>query len=564
MSGAGKNAKLMRSKVFCHMLDTRAWKYRAFLRYLRFFKYAAFSPLRGEFLESYYVLMRYLDDIADGDLPLPAGYSNESQYIAEKISFSFNPVNPRDEVDDLMMYCFELAKKFGEDFQEETKDILESLLFDAKRRDKLIIFPQEELARHFHVLDIRGTIRATLKIFKDNPEKYRILEPLGMASRYQFDLEDFESDIAAGFVNISREDCEHFGITPEDWHESSSLKVKAWLHYHAKQGIALLEEHHRLLPKGNFSLFERLVFRLVYENPARKVFLNILSETKQETKPITMTEEKLTNAPVGNFHLSKWFLDFTGESGEAMIFYSAKLTWHRWSASYTSWLDYNPGSRVEVKSRFRKVNIPQLKGTQITWNDSIFGISGIWKSAAPMIEARIYNSEEGFLDWKCFQPASKVRLQLNGRILEGSGYAEQLILTVPPWKIPMDELRWGRFVSNDNNLVWIELREKTRYKWLWINSDKISDCTIEDDRILIPERNLVLHLDRGVTLESEKKISSVVGKVIRYIPGFNKVMPIGFLMADEIKWLSRGELQNNSSTIVSGRAIHELVKFNVQ
>lgn len=552
----------MRSKVFHQMLETRGWKYRAFLRYLRFFKYAAFAPLRGEFLESYYVLMRYLDDIVDGDLPLPVGYSNASKYMAEKISFSFNPVNPQDEVDHLMMYCFELAKKFGEDFQEETKDILESLLFDAKRGDKLIIFPQEELARHFHVLDIKGTIRATLKIFKDNPEKYLILEPLGKASRYQYDLEDFQADIAAGYVNISREDCEHFGISEEDLQASSSLKVKAWLRYHAEQGIALLEEHHRLLPTGNFSLFERLVFRFVYENPARKVFLHTLSETKIDTQPITMTEDKLNNGPVGNFHLSKWFLDFTGESGEAMIFYSAKLTWHKWSASYTSWLNYNPGSKVEVKSRFTKVNLPQLRGTQIAWSDSTFGISGIWTSAAPMIEARIYNSEEGFLDWKCYQPASKVRLQLKGHILEGSGYAEQLILTVPPWKIPMDQLRWGRFVSNDNNLVWIELRKESRYKWLWLNSEMISDCTIEDDRVLIPERNLVLLLDRGVTLESEKKISSVVGKVMRYIPGFNKAMPIGFLMADEIKWLSRGELQDNSKTIVSGKAIHELVRFN--
>lgn len=280
MRGAGKKVKLMRSKVFRQMLETRGWKYRAFLRYLRFFKYAAFAPLRGEFLESYYVLMRYLDDIVDGDLPLPAGYSDEKQYIAEKISFSDNPDNPRDDVESMMMYCFELAKKFGEDFQEETKDILKSLLFDANRRDKLIIFPQEELAWHFHLLDIRGTIRATLKIFKDNPEKYLILEPLGMASRYQYDLEDFEVDIAAGYVNISREDCERFGINAEDLHVSFSLKVKAWLRDHAEKGIALLEEHHRLLPTGNFSYFEQLVFRFVYENPARKVFLKTLSETK--------------------------------------------------------------------------------------------------------------------------------------------------------------------------------------------------------------------------------------------------------------------------------------------
>ena len=50
----------MRNRVFEHMLKTRGWKYRSFLLYLRLFKYAAFAPVRGEFLESYYVLMRFL------------------------------------------------------------------------------------------------------------------------------------------------------------------------------------------------------------------------------------------------------------------------------------------------------------------------------------------------------------------------------------------------------------------------------------------------------------------------------------------------------------------------
>jgi len=64
-----------------------------------------------------------------------------------------------------------------------------------------------------------------------------------------------------------------------------------------------------------------------------------------------------------------------------------------------------------------------------------------------------------------------------------------------------------------------------------------------------------------VKLESEKKIFSVVEKLIRYIPGFSKVIPISFLMAEEVKWLSKGELQIQGKTITSGMAIHERVNF---
>lgn len=268
----------MRNRVFKYMLETRGWKYRVFLRYLRFFKYVAFSPTRGEFLESYYVLMRFLDDIVDGDAPLPQGYRSESDYIAEKIKFSKNPIHPKDEVDHLMLYCFQLSEKFGEEFGAETEDILNSLLFDANRRGKMIIFPKKELMHHFHLLDIRGTIKATLKVFKDNPEKYRIIEPLGVACRYQYDIEDIETDLAAGYVNISQEECAQFNIVKEDLNNPYSLNIKRWLYQHAKDGMQLLKEHRRRLPEGNFSLLEKWTFSLVYEHPARKTFKKIISE----------------------------------------------------------------------------------------------------------------------------------------------------------------------------------------------------------------------------------------------------------------------------------------------
>lgn len=262
----------MHARVFEHMLKTRGWKYRAFLRYLHLFKYIAFAPIRGSFLESYYVLMRYLDDVVDGDAPLPKGYSNESEYILQKIEFSKQVSNPVDEVDYLLIHCFELANKFKEEFTNETQDILQSLLFDANRRGKHIIFPKEKLEEHFHKLDIRGTIKATLKVFKEDPEKYLLLEPLGMASRYQYDLEDFEADIAAGYVNISKEECDKFGISENDLMNINSPRIQKWYYQRSLDGLSLLEEHHRRLPKGGFSILARATFPLVYEKPAKRVF----------------------------------------------------------------------------------------------------------------------------------------------------------------------------------------------------------------------------------------------------------------------------------------------------
>ncbi|KAA9039494.1 hypothetical protein FW778_11795 [Ginsengibacter hankyongi] len=280
MMDLAEHAKKMRLIVYKHMLNTRGWKYKAFLRYLRFFKYISFAKRRGEFLESYYTLMRYLDDIVDGDAPLPKDYANGVDYIIDKIKFSKKPVDPIDEVDYLMLHCFNVANSFGEDFTSETEDILNSLLFDAHRKDKWIVFPEKELQSHFHLMDIRGTIKATLKIFKEDPDKYHFLEPLGTASRYQYDLEDFEDDIKAGYVNISAEDCSLFGISPDELYDKDSEAVKEWLRYHAQKGLDLLEEHHCLLPQAKFSWLARATFPLVYELPAKKCFQKILAEIK--------------------------------------------------------------------------------------------------------------------------------------------------------------------------------------------------------------------------------------------------------------------------------------------
>jgi hypothetical protein len=262
-----------------------------------------------------------------------------------------------------------------------------------------------------------------------------------------------------------------------------------------------------------------------------------------------------------NFHLSKWYLDFTTGEGNAMIFYSAELKWHMWTAKYTSWLNHSHQTGTHSRSRFTSVQLPHLDGDIISWNDSKFGISGIWNSAGKAISTRLFESDAGYLDWNCYQPRSVVRLKIGNEMREGSGYAEQLILTALPWKIPMEELRWGRYVSDSSSLVWIEIREKEKNQWLWLNSEKCGPGTIENHRITIPEKELVLYLDRAVSLESEKKLYSVVGKLIRYLPGFNRIIPLKFLMADEIKWLSNGtlEVQDNADR---GMVIHELVNFN--
>jgi hypothetical protein len=277
----------MRAQIYQHMLKTRGWKYRSFLRFLRLFKYLSFSPARGSFLEYYYVLMRYLDDIVDGDAPLPEGYRDPIAYMEDKIAFSQNLSEPRDAADHLLLHSLRLGDQFGQEFQGETRDILNSLLFDAKRRGTWQVFPAAVLQEHFHKMDIRGTIRATLKVFGDDPKQYPLLEPLGVACRYQYDIEDVSTDLAAGYVNITLEEKEALGIQAEELRDPRSPGVGRWLQKHAREGLALLEQHRLRVKEGRFSPLARATFPVVYGWPAQKVFQKTL---KGDSSPEDFTD----------------------------------------------------------------------------------------------------------------------------------------------------------------------------------------------------------------------------------------------------------------------------------
>ena len=275
MVNLSENFKKVKNEIFSHMLRTRGSKYKWFLRALRSFKYVSMNPTKGTFLESYYTLMRYVDDVVDGDAEIPNRHNSSEEFVNEKIEFAKNPKNPKDSVDYLMLYCFELANKFGEEFSVETQDILSSMLFDSKRFGKMEVFSENELSYHFHLLDIRGTTSATLKVFGEDSRKYPLLQPLGLASRIYYNIRDYDEDIKAGLVNISKEDCQRFNIPLNDLENRLSQGVQKWFTDQAEQGMNLLNQHKD--NESQFGYLARITFPLVYEKPAKKCFEKVLN-----------------------------------------------------------------------------------------------------------------------------------------------------------------------------------------------------------------------------------------------------------------------------------------------
>lgn len=261
---------MLKTEIYKNMIERDEKKYKWFIRALKSLKHI--KPAEGRFLESYYIIMRYVDDVVDEDIELPKGYTTTAEFVQSKINF-IEIKKPRDKLEYLMKDCFEQAKTFGEDFEAETRDILNSMLFDAKRKGKMQIFSENELKQHFYELDIRGTVKGALKIFGEK-EDYEKIKPLGIASRIYYNLRDYREDIEKGYVNISEEECNRFGITKNKLEDITCKEIQNWMREQAKTGKELIKNYNGI--KKDLKILTRITLKIVYEMPATKFFEKIM------------------------------------------------------------------------------------------------------------------------------------------------------------------------------------------------------------------------------------------------------------------------------------------------
>ena len=244
-----------------------------------------------------------------------------------------------------------------------------------------------------------------------------------------------------------------------------------------------------------------------------------------------------------SFSLRKWYLDCIAEDGELAVAYCAELRWGALALSYASLLQLDDAQGTRVRSTLRACPEPELAGQRLSWVAPALGISGTWDARASAFSAEL---SEG-VRWECVQPRSQVELRLpDGRMLLGLGYAEILTLTIPPWRLPIRELRWGRFAGAEHGAVWIE----------WQGPHPVN-------LVLIDGAPAELSID-GVLRLSESRVlrSGRIGETaLSIIPDLEKVFPGRIVGLEETKWRSRGALTLAGAPVENGWAIHEVVRW---
>lgn len=256
------------------------------------------------------------------------------------------------------------------------------------------------------------------------------------------------------------------------------------------------------------------------------------------------------------FHLTKWYADCVSEEGLAFIGYCAKLRYKGVSISYSSRVLHTKENGTVSKTSLLDRSLPHQKGNTVTWNSSSLKILGTWESLSKPVEKQLYSNDNGTVLWNCIQPLSKACVEIdNNTLISGYGYAEMLTLSLAPWQLPIDELRWGRFLCEGCSLVWIDWRGNTPLSLVFYNGIEINSPSISDDHVSAQG------LDLNILKRSAIREGPVFSTALSMVPGIKALCPEKILGMEEYKWLSAGTLSISGGIPVSGSVIHEVVRF---
>ncbi len=264
--------------------------------------------------------------------------------------------------------------------------------------------------------------------------------------------------------------------------------------------------------------------------------------------------------PRSSFELSKWYLDCTGDDGDVFIAYSAEVRWRALSLRYTSTLVQRAGGETEVHATLRSAPSPVFEDGTLTWSSPALGVSGRWASLAPPAGDTLLAQGDGRVEWRCHQPRARAEVTFEAAPpIRGLGYTEHLTLTMAPWQLPIDELHWGRFLSEDASLVWIDWRGPHRRQLVLLDAERLDAGGARPARI--DERGVEAGPARLTLVEPRVLRQGALGKTaLAILPAVETILPVRILATDEHKWLSRGTLERDGRRS-SGWVIHEVVRW---
>lgn len=256
-----------------------------------------------------------------------------------------------------------------------------------------------------------------------------------------------------------------------------------------------------------------------------------------------------------SFLLTKWYLDCVAENGDGAIFNVADIRWNTVCLHYGSLLTFRNGKTASASS-LHGSDAPNIDGDTIVLKQPGLDIEGKWQALQPPVRRTVFQNAEGTVNWQCLQPMSQVELRLRGNVrLSGLGYADCLTMSLPPWQLSLSSIRWGRYLSPRDALVWIDRKGPGERQSVIHNGQEHHADSITESEVVFADGGARLQIDPGLVLRQGPLRETM-------FPGISRLaglLPRAIFAMDECKWRSPGLLRTPAGES-SGWVIHEIVE----
>lgn len=254
------------------------------------------------------------------------------------------------------------------------------------------------------------------------------------------------------------------------------------------------------------------------------------------------------------FHLVKHYFDGIDQAGNTIILYAAQLNFFGFKIPFSSYILCEKEKAVVESGCLKKADVRFEAIPSITMRS--LNVSGKWGRKTTALKEILYEQKNKQLIWDCHTPKAEFSISINDKKFNGLGYCETLHLSFYPWKLPIEVLKWGRFLSAHTTIVWIEWIGPKPLKKVFWNGKLCDNAQIVDDSIVFAQEDVVLLFEEK-TIIKNNPLAAVANKHAL----LKIIFPKRFLQTQEIKYTAAARLLENGMQKDEGHALFEIVKW---
>ncbi len=257
------------------------------------------------------------------------------------------------------------------------------------------------------------------------------------------------------------------------------------------------------------------------------------------------------------FALTKWYLDGVDEAGGAVIAYWTRLSLGDHAITWHALTEFPPDAPARSDWSIASTVPPECRGGVVAWRSDALDVSVTMEPADTPADLLLLDRADGVVRWHGETMASRLVVERHGAtVCDGTGYAERLTMTIPPWQLPIDTLEWGRWIATDRQhaSTWFCWRGPHPLVQVIEDGRPATDPVVDGASVMTATSALVI---APVRLLERRRIRDIVSP----IPGLVHLVPDALLAVEETKWLGRGTRRDHDGTTHTGWAIHETVRL---